>query len=500
MIASASSVGQPDTQRWVSDFLSRPHKLFIGGKWSAAQSGEMFETLNPATGAVLTTVAAGDAHDIDRAVQAARRALASPSWAAAPPGARARLMWKLAELIEGDADHLALLESLDNGMPLRMARFACLGAAENLRYNAGWAGKINGQTPTLSAPNHHAYTVLEPVGVAGLIVPWNFPLAMAVAKIAPAIAAGCSVILKPAELAPLTALRIAELVEAAGFPEGVINVVTGFGATAGSALVEHPDVDKISFTGSTAVGKSILASAAKTLKRVTLELGGKSPVVVFPDADLEAAAVGAANGVFMNAGQVCVAGSRLFVHRGIFDKLLGKVAERAEALKVGPGQDPQCEMGPLISERQLQRVSAYVDSGRTDGGHLVTGGTRIGKEGFFFRPTVFTETNAHMKIVREEIFGPVVCAMPFDDDDLDAIAAFANDTAYGLSASIWTRNLSVAHKLARKIKAGTVRINGGSGLDWALPFGGFKQSGWGRENGREGVEAFTEIKSVSVAL
>jgi phenylacetaldehyde dehydrogenase len=482
-------------------FLGKAHELFIDGRWAPAQSGRTFDVINPATGEVFAKAAAGDAADIDLAVKAARRAFESGPWASLPPGARRNLLWKLADAIEAHADELATLESMDNGMPLMVARFAAVGgSAECLRYNAGWAGKINGETPTLSAPNHHAYTLREPIGVVGSITPWNFPLGMEVAKIAPALAAGCTVVLKPAELTPLTAIRLGQLIAEVGFPPGVVNIVTGFGDTAGKALVAHPDVDKISFTGSTVVGKSILAAAAGNLKRVALELGGKSPVIVFPDADLDRATDAAAMGIFGNAGQVCVAGSRLFVHKSVFDRVVGGVAERAKKLKVGPGLHPDTQMGPLVSQKQLDRVSDYIQSGSHAGAEVVVGGKRIEGAGYFIQPTVLTQTNRDMRVVREEIFGPVVCAMPVDDEDLDRIARMANDTEYGLSSTIWTRDISVAHKLARKIKAGTVRINGGSGLDYALPFGGYKQSGWGRENAREGVEAYTEVKSVTVAL
>jgi phenylacetaldehyde dehydrogenase len=485
-----------------ASFLATRHKLFINGEWVEARSGKTIEVIDPATAQVIATVAAGDAADIDLAVKAARKAFESGPWPAMNASARAKLMWKLAEAFEANADEIAALETLNNGMPITMSRFvAGNGVAECLRYFAGWAGKINGETPTLLAPNHHAYTLREPVGVVGAIVPWNFPLAMTIAKVAPALAVGCTVVVKPAELTPLTALRLAQLVQQVGFPPGVINVVTGFGDPAGKALVEHPDVDKISFTGSTAVGKSIVAGAAGNLKRVALELGGKSPVIVFPDADLERATQGAADGIFRNAGQVCVAGSRLYVHKKVFDKVVGGVVERAQKLKVGPGIDPETQMGPLVSQKQLERVSGYIDSGRSQGAEIVIGGKRVeGRSGFFMQPTVLAETNRDMRVVREEIFGPVVCAMPIDDDDLDRIARVANDTDYGLSSSIWTRDISIAHKLAKKIKAGTVRINGGIGLDYSLPFGGYKQSGWGRENSREGVEAYTEIKSISVAL
>jgi phenylacetaldehyde dehydrogenase len=492
----------PDPMRLAAGFLATPHKLFINGQWVPARSGKTFDVINPATGQVIAQAAAGDASDIDAAVKAARQAFESGPWPSMPPSARAKLLWKLAEAFEAVGDEVGTIESLDNGMPFRVARFVAVnGVAECLRYFAGWAGKLSGEVPTVSFPNHHVYTLREPVGVVGAITPWNFPLGMAVGKIAPALAAGCTVVLKPAELTPLTAIRLAQLIEQVGFPPGVVNVVTGFGDPAGKALVDHPDVDKISFTGSTVVGKSIIAGAAGNLKRVSLELGGKSPVIIFPDADLERAAEGAANGIFGNAGQVCVAGSRLYIHKKVFDRIVEGVVDRAKKLKVGAGLEPDTQMGPLVSQKQLDRVSGYIDSGREQGAEVVVGGKRIeGKAGYFMQPTVLAETNREMRVVREEIFGPVVCAMPIDDEDLDRIARIANDTDYGLSSYIWTRDMGIAHKLARKIKAGMVRINGGMGIDYALPFGGYKQSGWGREHGREGVEAYTEVKSVSMAL
>jgi phenylacetaldehyde dehydrogenase len=484
----------------IGSFLARPHPLLIDGKFVPALSGETFDVINPASGEIFAKAAAGGVADIDLAVRAARRAFDSGPWSSTNPAGRRNLMWKLADALDKHAEDIATLESLDNGMPLMMARGMVAGAAECLRYNAGWAGKINGETPTISAPSHHVYTLREPVGVVGAITPWNVPLIMEVAKIAAALAAGCTVVLKPAELTPLTAIRLAELIVEVGFPPGVVNVVTGFGDPAGKALVNHPEVDKISFTGSTLVGKSIVAAAAGNLKRVALELGGKSPVIVFPDADLERATAGAAEGIFRNAGQICVAGSRLYVHKKVFDQVVGGVVERARMLKVGPGLEPETQMGPLISQRQLERVSGYVQSGSDQGAEIVIGGQRVGGKGYFMQPTVLAETNRDMRVVQEDIFGPVVCAMPIDDDDLDRIVRVANDTEYGLSSHIWTRDISLAHKLARRIKAGTVRINGGIGLDYAMPFGGYRQSGWGRENAREGVEAYTEVKTVSVAL
>jgi len=483
------------------DFLAQPLKLLINGQWLPALSGETFEVINPATGELIGRAAAGDARDVGRAVAAARQAFESRGWRTMPPADRRALLFKLAEALEAHADELSLLETLDNGMPLSVAKFFCRSvAAESLRYCAGWVGKLGGETVEVGVPDHHVYTLKEPVGVVGAILPWNGPIGMVASKLGPAIAAGCTVVLKPAELTPLTAVRVGELAMEVGFPPGVVNIVTGFGATAGRALSEHPDVDKISFTGSTAVGKEIIRAASGNLKRVSLELGGKSPVIVLADADLESAAQSAANAIFWNAGQICVAGSRLYVHKAVFDRVVGDVVERAGTLKVGSGLDPRTEIGPLISERHLARVNSYIQSGLQEGARLIIGGDRLGTDGYFLKPTILTNTNASMRVVREEIFGPVLCAMPIDDDDLPAIARVANDTDYGLSAYVWTRNLSVAHKLAASIRSGTVRINGGTDLDPAMPFGGMKQSGWGRENGREGIEQYLETKSVSIRL
>ena len=491
--------------RLTAELTARPRALFIGGEFRQAVSGRTLDVINPASGEVFASAAAGDAEDIDLAVAAARRAF-DGGWARTAPAQRARLMLRLAELIEANGEELALIESLDNGMPFMMARMGGVAAAaEQLRYNAGWATKLAGETIEPSWPGEwQAMTLREPVGVVGAIVPWNFPLAMAVGKIAPAVAAGCTVVLKPAEQSPLSAARIGELIAEAGFPAGVVNIVSGLGATAGAALAAHPGVDKISFTGSTATGRRIVQASLGNLKRVTLELGGKSPVVILPDADLDRAIPGAAMGIFGNAGQVCAAGSRLFVHESIFDRVVEGICERARSLRLGPGLRPGTEMGPLISSEQRDRVLGYIAGGGQDGASVAVGGGVAQVEGceggYFIQPTVLIGTAPGMRVVEEEIFGPVLSTMRFGDDDVDAIAAAANATHYGLSSSIWTRDITAALKLARRIRAGTVRINGGGGVDPALPLGGYKQSGWGRECGRAGVEAFTEIKSVAIAL
>jgi acyl-CoA reductase-like NAD-dependent aldehyde dehydrogenase len=491
----------PDSLTTLRDTLgSQPRQLFIGGEFVAARSGKTFDVVDPATGEAFASAASGEAADIDDAVSAARAAF--PRWAATPPAARADILLNLASLIEREGERIALTETLDNGMPFMMAKFAgVMGAAGQLRYNAGWATKIAGETLTPSAPGEwHAFTLREPVGVVGAIVPWNFPFVMAVAKIAPALAAGCTVVLKPAEQTPLSAVILGELLREAGLPAGVVNIVTGFGETAGAALAEHPDVDKISFTGSTQVGKSIVRASTGNLKRVALELGGKSPVVIFEDADLEKAIPAAAAGIFGNSGQVCAAGSRLFVHEKIADRVIEGIAERARTLKVGAGLAAGTEMGPLVSNEQLERVLGYIESGAGEGAEIAAGGKRIEGQGYFVEPTVLTGTAAGMKVVDEEIFGPVLCAMRFGDDEIDAIAEQANASEFGLASAIWTRDISNALRLAKRLKAGTVRINGGVGVDPSMPLGGYKQSGWGRENGKAGVEAYTELKAVTVAL
>jgi phenylacetaldehyde dehydrogenase len=485
------------------DLLNRPLRCLIDSQWCDAASGATLPVTNPSTGEVFAQAAAGEAADIDAAVAAARRAFEAGPWSKMPPAGRQRLLWRLAELIDAHADELALLEVFNTGKPLKIARMFDVGlSAECLRYNAGWATKLQGATRDVSLPgNWHAYTLREPVGVAGLIVPWNVPLPMAVGKIAPALAAGCTVVLKPAELTPLTAVRLGELIVEAGFPPGVVNIVTGLGSSAGQALVDHPGVDKISFTGSTAVGQRILASAAGNLKRLSLELGGKSPVFIFPDADLDRATDAAARGIFANSGQVCAAGSRLFVHRAVADRVFDGIAERARRLRVGPGLEPDAEMGPLISARQRERVLAYIESGRKQGAEVLAGGSALPGPGFFVQPTVMVNTRADMTLVREEIFGPVLSTFVFDDEEtVEQLAARGNDSAYGLSAAIWTRDLGRAHRLVRRIRSGVVRVNAAVAPDFAMPFGGVKLSGWGRENGPEGVESYTELKSVAIDL
>jgi len=483
-----------------NQFAASRHELLIGGHWRAAQSGRTFDSFNPATKSKLATIAAAGKADADLAVAAARAALDGPL-AAQKPSERAKLLWKLADLVEAHADELAVLETLDNGKPLSESRnFDIPHAIEVIRYNAGWCTKLTGDTIALSGPgNWHAYTVREPVGVVAQIVPWNSPLAMAATKIAPALAAGCAVILKPAEQTPLTALRLAQLVLEVGFPAGAFNLLTGMGEEAGAALTEHPGVDKVTFTGSTEVGRAIIRAATGNFKRLTLELGGKTPVIVLPDADIDQAAMGAARSIFTNAGQICNAGSRLYAHADVFDGVVERVAAYADSIVLGAGLEKTSQMGPVVSEEQQKRVMSYVASGLEQGATRVTKRSAVDTSGYFVQPTVLTNTTAAMRVVREEIFGPVLCAMRFEENELAHIAAQANGSDYGLGAVVWTNNLSAAHHLVRKLKAGTVRVNGG-GLDPALPFGGFKQSGWGRENGRAGIEAYTEIKSVAMAF
>ena len=484
-------------------FLSRPAKMLIDGEWVEAQSGATMTVIDPATGSTLTTVPRADAADIDRAVAAARRAFEG-SWALHRPSQRERLLLKLADLVEAHEDELAELETLDNGKLLMMAKYGDLRIAiDSLRYMAGWATKIEGTTisPSFSYTGDarfSAHTLREPIGVIGQIIPWNFPLVMAIWKIAPALAAGCTVVLKLAEDTPLSALRLGELIQEAGFPAGVVNIVTGDGAVAGSALVDHPGVDKIAFTGSTEVGRIIHGRCGRTMKRVSLELGGKSPVIILKDADVEAAIQGAAGAIFFNHGQVCTAGSRLFVERAIYDRVVDGLAGVAASFKLGSGFDPESQMGPLISAKQRARVLRFVEHGVGEGGRLVTGGNAVEGDGFFLRPTVFADMNPTMRLVREEVCGPVAAAIPFDD--IADVPALANDSEYGLAASLWTNDLKLANRLVPALKAGIVWVNAHNLLDPAVPFGGYKMSGMGRELGHAPTELYTESKSVVMAL
>jgi phenylacetaldehyde dehydrogenase len=482
----------------VTEFLATPKKLLIDGKWVAASSGKTFDSIDPATGDVLARVAEGDKADIDLAVKAARRAFESGPWAKMSASQRGRIIWKIGDLLAENVEEFAELETLDNGKPISVSRVADVPLAADLfHYMAGWATKIEGSTIPIAGP-FLAYTRREPIGVVGQIIPWNFPLLMAAWKLGPALATGCTVVLKPAEQTPLSALRLGELALEAGLPPGVLNIVTGFGETAGAALAAHPDVDKIAFTGSTEVGKLIVHAASGNLKKVTLELGGKSPNIVFDDADLKQATAGAANAIFFNHGQCCCAGSRLYVEDKIFDKVVEGVSESAKKIRVGPGMNPDTNMGPLVSEEQFRRVCGYMEAGLNEGAKAVVGGKKVGNRGYFVEPTVLVNTTPNMKVVQEEIFGPVVTAMPFKS--VDEIAAEANNTPYGLAAGIWTKDIAKAHALANKLRAGTVWVNCYNVFDAAMPFGGYKQSGWGREMGKEALELYTETKSVCVRI
>ncbi len=473
--------------------------LLIGGEWVDALDGGVFDTVNPSTGEVLAQVAEAGAADVDRAVKAAREAFDHGPWPRMKPAERTAALWRLGDLILADAQEMGRVETLDQGKPYSSAVHGDVPSAAGLfHYMSGFATKLEGSTIPISAPgDFHTYTRREALGVVGLIVPWNFPLVISSWKVAPALAAGNTVVLKPAESTPLSALRLGQLALDAGIPPGVLNVVNGFGATAGQRLAEHPDVDKISFTGSTATGRRILDAARGNLKRVTLELGGKSANIIFPDADLQTAIQGSSDGIFYNAGQACAAGSRLYVHDDVYDEVVAGIAEKARAIKVGDGFDPASEIGPLASREHFDRVSKYLDIGRSEG-TVVTGGGRLGDRGYFVEPTVFTDAASDARILKEEIFGPVVVATRFRE--IDEVVAAANDTRYALAAGIWTGSISTAHTVAARISAGTVWVNAYGVFDPSMPFGGMKESGWGREMGHAVMHDYTDIKTVCVKL
>jgi acyl-CoA reductase-like NAD-dependent aldehyde dehydrogenase len=481
-------------------FIAQPHRLLIGGERPEAADGRTFATLDPASGREIAQVAHAGTEDVARAVAAARSALTDGAWGSMPAAGRERLMHALASALEEHAEEVAQIESLDNGKPVGLAQYVDVnGAVGHLRYFAGWPTKIEGGVLPVAAPNMHCYTRREPVGVCAQIIPWNFPLLMAAWKLGPALAAGCTVVLKPAEQTPLSALRLGELALEVGFPPGVVNVLTGDGAT-GAALVDHPDVDKVAFTGSTAVGREIGAKAGKALKRVTLELGGKSPNIILPDADIDAAVKGSYQAIYFNTGQACNAGSRLFVPKERFDEVMSALASAASAARLGPGLDPGTQLGPVVSAEQHERVMGYIESGRAEGAEVVAGGEAALTDsgGYFISPTLFATTSDELRISREEIFGPVLVASPYDS--LEEVAARANEGEYGLAAGVWTRDVSSAHRLAAMLRAGMVYVNTWGVVDPSAPFGGFKSSGIGREHGHDGLDAYLETKTVWTAL
>ena len=474
-------------------------RLLINNEWVASESGKTFPSINPATGEEIGQVAEADAADVDKAVRAARRAFEHGPWRKTSASERGRLLYRLADLIEQNADELAQLETLDNGKPVAMARAADLPLTiACYRYYAGWADKIQGKTIPVSG-DYFCYTRHEPVGVVGQIIPWNFPLLMQAWKLGPALAAGNTVLLKPAEQTPLTALRVGELIVAAGFPAGVVNILPGYGPTAGGAIASHMDVDKVAFTGSTEVGHLIMRAAADSnLKRVTLELGGKSPNIVFADADMDQAIEGSHFALFFNQGQCCCAGSRLFVEEKAYDQFVEKSVARAKKRTVGDPFDRATEQGPQVDDVQFEKVMSYIEAGKREGAALLCGGKRVGDRGYFIEPTVFADVKDTMKIAQEEIFGPVMSIIKFKD--LDEVIERANRTIYGLAAAVWTRDITKAHAIANNVRAGTVWVNCYDVFDAAAPFGGFKQSGLGRELGEYGLQQYTEVKTVTVKL
>ena len=475
-----------------------PTQLLINNRWVDSASGKTFPTVNPSTGEEICQVAEADAADVDKAVSAARAAFDGP-WRRMAASERGKLMNRLADLIEKNADQLARLEALDNGKPYQVAKSADLPLTiACYRYYAGWADKVQGKTIPISG-DYFCYTRLEPVGVVGQIIPWNFPLLMQAWKLGPALATGNTVVMKPAEQTPLTALRVGELILEAGFPEGVVNLLPGYGPTAGAAIAWHHDVDKVAFTGSTEVGHLIMEAAAKTnLKRVTLELGGKSPNIVFADADMDQAIEGAHFALFFNQGQCCCAGSRLYVEAKCYDEFVEKSVTRAKNRTVGDPFDPKTEQGPQVDDAQFEKVMSYIAAGKQEGASLLAGGNRVGNRGFFIEPTVFGDVKDDMKIAREEIFGPVMSILKFKD--LDEVVERSNRSEYGLAAAVWTRDIGKAHAIANKVRAGTVWVNCYDVFDAAAPFGGFKQSGMGRELGEYGLQQYTEIKTITVKL
>ena len=482
---------------------AQTHKILIGGQWIESRSGQTLETRDPATGEVIGAIQRCNAVDVNAAVKAARNAF--PLWSGMTPMARSQLLWKFADTLEANIDELAELETLDQGKALYVGRWAEIpGAIAQFRYFAGMATKIEGATIPTSISYQpqgkeiFAYTQKVPVGVVGAIVPWNSPLVLTAMKIAPALAAGCTIVLKPSEETSLTAIRMLQLMQEAGLPGGVINLVTGYGNEAGAALAAHMDVDKITFTGSTATGRAILDASKGNLKRVTLELGGKSPVIILPDADLSAAIPGAANAIFFNGGQVCIAGSRLYAHRSIFDRVVAGVAEAASDITLGHGLNPSTQMGPLISKTHAAKVADYIANGKADGASIICGGETAGPNASFFLPTVIAGAKPSAKIMQEEIFGPVVVVTPFDD--VDEVVDAANDSPYGLAAGIWSEGLSSATRLANRIRAGTIWINSHAMYDASLPIGGMKQSGFGRDSGQVALENYLELKTVCAVV